>query len=506
MSGVEPSKVHETTPSVKIEPVSRASARKLKKETEQSIKIMDALIHKATPLEGKPITKGQLSTLKFAERQIKTEKKTVAAYLNALPKDSPDKKILALIHETIGLLDERAQKIRKCLVPVEEAHRAEEDIKLAQECLTRMRSGMSSVMAASEKTLTECLERLGASSMKNAPAVLELHAARKALIEREAHDKKSQIYLNLATQCIQCMRGEPSKIVDPETTLSHCFRKFEELGMKADDPAVQKLRDDEAVAVRSFAQMKNAMRKFGEIHSNTNKKLLELEAMKHLGLSDEANGLIDSAISELTLLRGELAHIFQDEPIRDIHDLSEMNISELEIHQQRLTQKLATPNLTFQEKNLLCGKLRAAGNVYQIKYADSTNPQRLMNCYAVLRADGPYGRLADTLSSLIDVLARSKPKENTDALRNYNEALGLGAAKSVQSAISDSIRGNVNFISNTMAAILKEVLKNTPEQVPQKAGLEVCLSRVQASLAKLESQGPKTASSSSSEEDTYQYL
>jgi hypothetical protein len=225
-------------------------------------------------------------------------------------------------------------------------------------------------------------------------------------------------------------------------------------------------------------QMADSFRKFGEFHSNLNQKVIEIGSISHLSLSPATKGLVDCAVDLIQHLQQDLLTSLGDQPVRkDLHTIkpSEMNLRELDTRYAELASQLASVDLSdVKGRSDISKSMYDLRGLYTQKYAQLTDPQVLEKCCNTLQLDGSYGKLAVTLSLLVDALSHEKPAEGPSAgadVEQFNKASGR-TSKNTAAAIAVSNQALGTFITNTMEILVKEMLKNTPQDAPQRGVLE----------------------------------
>lgn len=482
------------------------TAKELEKDIKSKVKKVEKLLKEAIPAEGGPLTEHEIRILNKVQTGLAKEKATLIDHVQKLGKTLAPKEIEAVI-SLIPLLEEQETKIKAQLFTRDEAKVAESDIEKAKDCLDTLFAGIYTPNTAT--TLSECLTRLSQSSLLNDSRVKEL--------KKRMRDYESmQVYFGFAQESIRAIRGETTKIIDPDKTITQCFKKFEELGVKPNHPRVLALQKDlghalaacirnkstripkpesrlseclqrldssvpndpEVVALHKTLtelrvdrleptggnlELAGSLMKFGEMHWNTNQKMIEVaQLLARPEVDKETKDLLKTTLQHLLNFRNALNAHFTYLPVRaNLEEITEeiqkvaakdlpgfiknlnLNINELNRLHGFLNIKLLDSTESPENKRHFSEASRALKIIYEEAYKKQDR-HSLVAASKALNPEGPYGELAKAIGTIIPKL----PK--------------------------DSRLGLINFQTNTLQKLVEGLLGGTPKDANHRQVLEAC--------------------------------
>ncbi len=486
------------------------TAKALEKDIKGKVKRVEKLLKETLPTQGTSLSEHQVATLSMVGKGIENQKATLVAHVQKLATtlNAKDKEVVATITSTLlPLLTEQERKIKEQLFSQTESTQAMRDISDAQECLKQLFSGKGS--DETKRTLQTTLERLANSSMKDDPQV-------KTIRQKMRDYETIEVYLQFASESIRALRGEKTGIIDPEKTLAQAFKKFDELGLPANDERILSLRKALATVYRDSSTIqkseqkfseclqkldehiphdpeviemhtalmkarltrlfpakesestahKKALMKFAEMHWNTNEKLLEVgQLYERKDITSQTKMQLKSALQLLLQFRNALMVPFNSLPIK--HDLDEIVEQVKDKPREEIPGFIKGLGLNIREMNQLHGLL----SIQLIDPKTADNRQKFADAARALK-------IAYEQEYIKQSPLQAKICSNAlDPNRQYGP-LAEAVSKLIAVVPENAKRGLVNFQANVMQKLVEGILESTPKDASQRKTVEAAYSYI----------------------------
>lgn len=230
------------------------------------------------------------------------------------------------------------------------------------------------------------------------------------------------------------------------------------------------------------------LRKFGELHASIRQKRFELSGLKYLEkyFSEELAEQSATVRNQLTELLKAFINVHEvSEEDKKVHRsaLTEENMSELELSARLLENSLLTtePGKKFFEINT---KLHTVNRLIAERYSKFPVHETLQKCSAILGSE-LFTNFVTSCTDLMFAL-RQEQSDHPDLQLDEDTLRLVGIATSKTNNMIDSyvealeeiLAPLSNFMGNSLHALIKEMLKNTPltrveERIPLRKAFKL---------------------------------